>query len=310
MKGQDQALSEISRIIRASKTGLRDPAQPLGVFLLTGPSGVGKTETGLATAELLFGGERFTATVNMSEFQEKHTVSRLIGSPPGYVGYGEGGVLTEAVRQRPYSVVLLDEAEKANPEVLNLFYQVFDKGVLADGEGRNISFRNSVIFMTSNLGADAITHAFRENPELGSDEVSSLVRPVLAAHFKPALLARMTVVPFRPLSRDTLKDIVAMKLCRVADRLTQAHAVSLVFDREVETDLTERCLESDSGARNIDHLLAGTLLPLVSQAVLDGLSRGALPPDIRIVSDGRGGFEIGAEKKGRKKRRSNKTTLR
>ncbi len=310
VKGQDQALSEISRIIRASKTGLRDPAQPLGVFLLTGPSGVGKTETGLATAELLFGGERFTATVNMSEFQEKHTVSRLIGSPPGYVGYGEGGVLTEAVRQRPYSVVLLDEAEKANPEVLNLFYQVFDKGVLADGEGRNISFRNSVIFMTSNLGADAITHAFRENPELGSDEVSSLVRPVLAAHFKPALLARMTVVPFRPLSRDTLKDIVAMKLCRVADRLTQAHAVSLVFDREVETDLTERCLESDSGARNIDHLLAGTLLPLVSQAVLDGLSRGALPPDIRIVSDGRGGFEIGAEKKGRKKRRSNKTTLR
>ena len=303
VKGQDQALSDISRIIRASKTGLRDPAQPLGVFLLTGPSGVGKTETGLAVAELLFGGERFTATVNMSEFQEKHTVSRLIGSPPGYVGYGEGGVLTEAVRQRPYSVVLLDEAEKANPDVLNLFYQVFDKGVLADGEGRNISFRNTVIFMTSNLGADHIAEAIRENQAISSDDLLSRIRPVLADHFKPALLARMTVVPFRPLSRDTLKDIVAMKLRRVADRLIQAHGVNLAFDGNVETVLAERCLETDSGARNIDQHLAGTLLPLVSQAVLDGLSRGALPPDIRIVSDGRGGFEIGAEKKGRKNRR-------
>jgi type VI secretion system protein VasG len=306
VKGQDPAVSEICRIIRAARTGLKDPEQPLGVFLLTGPSGVGKTETGLAMAELLFGGERFTVSVNMSEFQEKHTVSRLIGSPPGYVGYGEGGVLTEAVRQRPYSVVLLDEAEKANPEVLNLFYQVFDKGVLADGEGRNINFRNTVIFLTSNLGSDLIADALLDDPSLPVDGLSALVRPVLSRHFKPALLARMTLVPFRPLSAETMKDIVAMKLRRVAERLRHAHQVDLVFAEDVAEKIADRCLEAESGARNIDHILSGTLLPLLSKEILDGLSQGALPPEIRIKTGEEGHFEIVRSKKGtvKKKRRS------
>ncbi len=306
VKGQDPAVSEICRIIRAARTGLKDPEQPLGVFLLTGPSGVGKTETGLAMAELLFGGERFTVSVNMSEFQEKHTVSRLIGSPPGYVGYGEGGVLTEAVRQRPYSVVLLDEAEKANPEVLNLFYQVFDKGVLADGEGRNINFRNTVIFLTSNLGSDLIAEAAVDHPGLSVDDLSALVRPVLSRHFKPALLARMTLVPFRPLCCGTMKDIVAMKLLRVAERLRHAHQVDLVFAGDVAEKIAARCLEAESGARNIDHILSGALLPLLSQEILDGLSQGVLPPEIRIKAGEDGLFEIVRAKKGtsKKKRRS------
>jgi type VI secretion system protein VasG len=292
VKGQDQAISEICRIIRAAKAGLKDPGQPLGVFLLTGPSGVGKTETGLAMAELLFGGERFTLSVNMSEFQEKHTVSRLIGSPPGYVGYGEGGVLTEAVRQRPYSVVLLDEAEKANTEVLNLFYQVFDKGVLADGEGRNINFKNTVIFMTSNLGSELIAQASAENPDLSVDELVAYVRPVLSKHFKPALLARMTLVPFRPLSTVTIKEIVSMKLRCVVERMKEAHHVDLVFTGDVEEKIAARCLEVETGARNIDHILDSTLLPLLSQEILDCLALSELPSQIKIQSTDNGLFEI------------------
>ncbi|MDI6756270.1 MAG: type VI secretion system ATPase TssH, partial [Thermodesulfobacteriota bacterium] len=196
IKGQEEALSIISQVIKAAKSGLTDPHQPLGIFLLVGPSGVGKTETGLAVADILFGGDRFLVTINMSEFQEGHTVSRLIGSPPGYVGFGEGGVLTEAVRQRPYSVVLIDEVEKAHLDVMNLFYQVFDKGMLSDGEGRVIDFKNTVLFLTSNLASDVITQLCSTETRPSLETVSSAIRPILSNHFKPALLARMTIVPF------------------------------------------------------------------------------------------------------------------
>jgi len=204
IKGQSHALEALARGIRASKSGLSNPSTPIGVFLFVGPSGVGKTETPLALADPLFGRERFMATINMSEFQEKHTVSRLIGSPPGYVGFGEGGVLTEAVRQRPYSVVLLDEVEKADPEVLNLFYQVFDKGTLADGEGRVVDFKNTVVILTSNLATDQITALGQRNPLPSPEEIISSIRPILSRHFKPALLARMTIVPFYPIGTESL----------------------------------------------------------------------------------------------------------
>jgi type VI secretion system protein VasG len=212
IKGQDEALGIITEVIKSAKAGIKDPGQPLGVFLLVGPSGVGKTETGLALAELLFGGENFMVTINMSEFQEKHTVSRLIGSPPGYVGFGEGGDLTEAVRQRPYSVVLLDEVEKAHLEVMNLFYQVFDKGMLADGEGRQIDFKNTVIFLTSNLATDVITELCSGDETPPLETLSAAIRPILSNHFKPALLARMTVVPYFILGPEILKSIVALKM--------------------------------------------------------------------------------------------------
>ena len=221
----------ISQVIKAAKSGIKDPNQPLGVFLLAGPSGVGKTETGLAMADLLFGGENFMVSINMSEFQEKHTVSRLIGSPPGYVGYGEGGVLTEAVRQRPYSVVLLDEVEKGHLEVLNLFYQVFDKGMMSDGEGRDIDFKNTVIFLTSNLATDVITEmcSGEERPDL--EIITAAVRPLLSNHFKPALLARMSVIPYMTLPTDVLKDIVVLKMNKLARRMADTHKITLNYTR-------------------------------------------------------------------------------
>jgi type VI secretion system protein VasG len=228
----------------------------------------------------------------MSEFQEKHTVSRLIGSPPGYVGYGEGGVLTEAVRQRPYSVVLLDEAEKANPEVMNLFYQVFDKGVLADGQGRNINFKNTVIFMTSNLGAELIAERTAENPDITQEQLAAAVRPILSHHFKPALLARMTVVPYRPLDTRIMTDIVRIKLQRLADRMAESHQVRLGIDDAVCDQIAVRCLEVESGARNIDHIMNGTILPLVSQEILNLLTQGELPPIIRLTVGDDGRFEL------------------
>ena len=208
IKGQSSALMLIAETLKSARSGLRDPNQPMGIFLLVGPSGVGKTETALSIAELMFGGEQALISVNMSEFQEKHSVSRLVGSPPGYVGYGEGGVLTEAVRQRPYSVVLLDEVEKAHLDVVNLFYQVFDKGVLSDGEGREINFRNTVIFLTSNLGLEQITELCAHQYPPSTEKVLTAIRPILSQHFKPALLARMTVVPFLTLPEEVLRSIV------------------------------------------------------------------------------------------------------
>lgn len=290
IKGQDEAVSVIAEVLRSSKAGLSDPRQPMGVFLLVGPSGVGKTETALAVADLLFGGDRFMVTINMSEFQEKHTVSRLIGSPPGYVGYGEGGVLTEAVRQRPYSVVLLDEVEKADLEVMNLFYQVFDKGMLADGEGRVIDFRNVVIFLTSNLATDVITQLCAEGNRPPAEAVTAAIRPILSRHFKPALLARMHIVPFFTLDARYLRDIVVLKLDRLAARMAENSRVRLEYSEEVVEQIASRCTEVETGARNIDHILRGTILPRMSRELLSRMGEGALPRLVRLGAGPDGGF--------------------
>jgi type VI secretion system protein VasG len=283
IKGQDHALAAVDRGLRAARAGLKNPKTPIGVFLFVGPSGVGKTECALGVADLMFGGERFLTTINMSEFQEKHTVSRLIGSPPGYVGYGEGGVLTEAVRQRPYSVVLLDEVEKADPEVLNLFYQVFDKGMLADGEGRVIDFKNTVIFLTSNLASDVIMGLCGGPVRPTQEEVTAAIRPALSKHFKPALLARMEIVPFYPLGPEFLREIVRLKLTKIAERLWDSHKMSVDFAPQMVDVIVNRCTEVETGARNIDHIIQGTLLPMMSTALLEKMSEGALPPSVRVT---------------------------
>jgi type VI secretion system protein VasG len=292
IKGQDEALEAISQVIKAAKAGLKDPGQPLGVFLMVGPSGVGKTETGLAVADVLFGGEGFIVTINMSEFQEAHTVSRLIGSPPGYVGYGEGGVLTEAVRQRPYSAVLIDEVEKGHLEVMNLFYQVFDKGMLSDGEGRVIDFRNTVLFLTSNLATDVITElcSSEERPPL--ETVMSAIRPILSNHFKPALLARMSVVPFYTLGPEIMKDIVSLKLDKLTTRMAETHKMKFIYSPEVVDQIATRCTEVETGARNIDHIMNGTILPQMSREILSRLSEGAMPSEAHLDMAEDGSFKI------------------
>jgi type VI secretion system protein VasG len=292
IKGQNHAIDAIARGIRAAKAGLGNPRAPMGVFLFVGPSGVGKTETALGLADLLFGGERFMVTINMSEFQEKHSVSRLIGSPPGYVGYGEGGVLTEAVRQRPYSVVLLDEVEKADPEVMNLFYQVFDKGTLSDGEGRIIDFKNTIILLTSNLATDIIMEACADGNRPAVDDLSNAIRPVLSKHFKPALLARMTIVPYYPIDATAMKGIVELKLRQIGARLMESQRMTLEYDPAVVEQITARCTEVETGARNIDHILQGTLLPKISTEILERIGSGPLPDKLRVGLDAAGGFVL------------------
>jgi type VI secretion system protein VasG len=292
IKGQDHAIDAIAKGIRASKAGLGNPRAPMGVFLFVGPSGVGKTETSLGVADLLFGGERFMTTINMSEFQEKHTVSRLIGSPPGYVGYGEGGMLTEAVRQRPYSVVLLDEVEKADPEVMNLFYQVFDKGMLSDGEGRLIDFKNTIIFLTSNLASDTIMSMGQGPVRPEPDELISAIRPTLNKHFKPALVARMTLVPFYPISMDAMKEIVKLKIDQIGGRLKSSHRMGFTVDPEVIEQVAQRCTEVETGARNIDHILSGTLLPRISTELLTRMSETGLPGHLKLGLDEAGDFKL------------------
>ncbi|MCC7143851.1 MAG: type VI secretion system ATPase TssH [Candidatus Eisenbacteria bacterium] len=282
IKGQDQALEAVDRGLRAAKAGLKNPKTPIGVFLFVGPSGVGKTETAISVADLMFGGERFVTTINMSEFQEKHTVSRLVGSPPGYVGYGEGGVLTEAVRQRPYSVVLLDECEKADPDVLNLFYQVFDKGMLADGEGRDIDFKNTVVFLTSNLATDVIMQMCQGPVPPSTEELVNAIRPVLSKHFKPALLARMEIVPYFPLRGENLKSIVRLKLRGITNRMKDSHKMTLDIDKKVEDVIAARCTDVDSGARNIDHIISQTLLPMMSTRLLEQMTEGPLPETMKL----------------------------
>ncbi|MEQ8396000.1 type VI secretion system ATPase TssH [Thalassobaculum sp.] len=271
IKGQDDAIAVIDQGIRAAKAGLNNPNAPMGVFLFVGSSGVGKTETATAVADQMFGGERFMISINMSEFQEKHTVSRLVGSPPGYVGYGEGGVLTEAVRQRPYSVVLLDEVEKADLEVMNLFYQVFDKGTLSDGEGREIDFKNTIVFLTSNLATDIITELGMRDPKPSVEELTEAIRPQLSHHFKPALLARMQIVPFFPLKAEALGGIVRLKLNKVGDRLRSSQKMRFEYTDAVVEQITQRCTEVETGARNIDHIINRTLLPEISTEILQRL---------------------------------------
>ncbi len=292
IKGQDEAIGVITQVLKSAKAGIKDPSQPLGVFLLVGPSGVGKTETGLAIADLLFGGENFMVTINMSEFQEKHTVSRLIGSPPGYVGYGEGGVLSEAVRQRPYSVVLLDEVEKGHLEVMNLFYQVFDKGILSDGEGRAIDFKNTVIFLTSNLATDVITELCSGDERPTAETVGAAIRPILSNHFKPALLARMNVVPFFILPPDILKDIVKLKMNKMVRRLDETHRMKLTYSNKVVDQIAERCTEVETGARNIDYIMSGTIMPRMSQEILSRMSVGDLPSAVHLDVAKDGSFKI------------------
>ncbi|MFB3239734.1 type VI secretion system ATPase TssH [Aeromonas salmonicida] len=269
IKGQDVAVAHLHKHLLTARADLRRPGRPLGAFLLVGPSGVGKTETVLQIAELMFGGRQYLTTINMSEYQEKHTVSRLIGSPPGYVGFGEGGVLTEAIRQKPYSVVLLDEVEKAHPDVLNLFYQAFDKGELADGEGRIIDCKNVVFFLTSNLGFQTIVD-YAEQP----DELLNALYPELAAFFKPALLARMEVIPYLPLGHDTLVQIVGGKLNRLVKLLKERFGAEVVLEDEVAEEILRRANRSENGARMLESVIDGALLPPVSLQLLQRLSAG------------------------------------
>ncbi|HEX8637086.1 MAG TPA: type VI secretion system ATPase TssH [Pyrinomonadaceae bacterium] len=273
--GQDHALTAIAERIRTSRAGLTDPKRPIGVFLLVGTSGVGKTETALALADTLYGGERNLVSINMSEYQEAHTVSSLKGSPPGYVGYGEGGVLTEAVRRKPYSVVLLDEVEKAHPDVMELFYQVFDKGQLEDGEGREIDFKNCVILLTSNVATDTIMKLCADPDTKPEPEgLIEAIRPELVKAFKPALLGRMTIAPYYPISDDILKLIIKLQLSKIAERIFVNHKAQFTYDDSVIEAVARRCTDVDSGARNVFNILNGTMLPEMSGEVLSRMASG------------------------------------
>lgn len=271
IRGQDHALETLEKAVLAARTGLNNPNAPTAIFLLVGPSGVGKTETALAIADELYGGEDMLISINMSEFQEKHTISRLIGSPPGYVGYGEGGRLTEAVRRQPYSVVLFDEVEKAHPDVINLFYQVFDKGVLADGEGREIDFRNTMIFLTSNIGSDIVAAMCEEDIPPDPATLEEALRPALAQFFRPALLGRMTIIPYLSLGPEIMRELVEIKLRHIAERLNTQHNLPLIWSNEVVSSIAASCTVVDTGARNIDHIINASLLPQIATTLLSNM---------------------------------------
>jgi type VI secretion system protein VasG len=289
--GQAHALALISKRIRTSRAGIEDPNKPKGVFMLVGPSGVGKTETALAIADLLYGGERNLITINMSEFQEAHTVSTLKGSPPGYVGYGEGGVLTEAVRRRPYSVVLLDEVEKAHPDVLELFFQVFDKGQMEDGEGREIDFKNTIIILTTNAGTDTIMKLCADPETAPSDEgLVKALKPELDKVFKPAFLGRMVIIPYFPIRDENLRRIIKLKLAKIQRRLMETHHVPLEYDDALVQQVAERCTEVESGARNVDNILTNTLLPEISRELLERMASGGRIGSIHVGVDADGNF--------------------
>jgi type VI secretion system protein VasG len=294
--GQSHALEAISQRIRTARANLTDPRRPIGVFLLVGPSGVGKTETAITLADTLYGGERNLVTINMSEYQEAHTVSSLKGSPPGYVGYGEGGVLTEAVRRKPYSVVLLDEVEKAHPDVMELFYQVFDKGMLEDGEGREIDFKNTVILLTSNAATDTMMKLCADPDTMPEPEgMVEAIRPELIKIFKPALLGRMVVVPYYPISDTVMREIIKLQLGRIGKRLAENHGATFSYDDTVIAEIANRCHEVESGARNVDHILTRTLLPEMSGEFLARMAAGESIAKVQVSVDGEGKFcyEIG-----------------
>ncbi len=290
--GQPQAIAAVAQRVRTARANLDDPNKPKGVFLFVGPSGVGKTETALALAELLYGGERKLLTINMSEYLEAHSVSGLKGSPPGYVGYGQGGVLTEAVRRNPYSVVLLDEIEKAHPDVVELFFQVFDKGVMDDAEGREIDFRNTIIIATSNAGSATIMQACLNQPTAPTvEELEALLRPQLVKHFKPAFLGRLKVVPYYPIPDPVLAQIIALKLARIGQRIHQQHHAEFSYDEALVEAVLARCTEVDSGARNVDHILNGSLLPEIAEAVLEKMAQGAAISKIKVGANRQGQFK-------------------
>jgi len=283
--GQTHASGIVAQRVRTARAHLEDPNKPKGVFLFVGTSGVGKTETALALADLLYGGERKLVTINMSEYQEAHSVSGLKGSPPGYVGYGEGGVLTEAVRRNPYSVVLLDEVEKAHSDVLELFFQVFDKGVLDDAEGRQIDFRNTIIILTSNAASSQIMQACLNKPaneRPTPEQLAELIRPALMKHFKPAFLGRLTVVPFYPIDDEVLSNIIRLKLDRIKARVSANHNAQFHYDDALVAAVLGRCTEVDSGARNVDTILNGTLLPEIADAVLATMAEGGAIGKVKV----------------------------
>ena len=293
--GQSYALEVISQRIRTARACLDDPSKPVGVFLLVGPSGVGKTETALALSDLLYGGERNLITINMSEFQEPHTVSTLKGSPPGYVGYGEGGVLTEAVRRRPYSVVLLDEVEKAHPDVLELFFQVFDKGQMEDGEGRQIDFKNTIIILTSNAATDTFMKLTADPETMPSHEgLVKALKPELNKIFKPAFLGRLVIIPYYPLPDAAMRKIIELKLGKIQRRLAETHKVSLTYDENVLEEVARRCTEVESGARNVDNILTNTLLPEISRKLLARIAEGQKAEGVRVAIGDKGEFVVGS----------------
>lgn len=282
--GQSHALKRIAQSIKTSRAQLNDPRAPIGVFLLAGTSGVGKTETAITLAQLLYGGEQNMTVINMSEFKEEHKVSLLMGSPPGYVGYGEGGVLTEAVRRKPYSVILLDEMEKAHPGVQDIFYQVFDKGTMKDGEGRDIDFKNTVILMTTNAGTDVIKSVCSDpdtTPE--PDAFMEAIFPELLKTFKPAFLGRLTLIPYYPLAEDVIRKIICLKLGKVGKRLSDNYKAAFTYSDDLVQQIAERCKEVDTGARNIDHILTRSLLPELSTLMLSRMAEGQGISSVRVT---------------------------
>ncbi len=289
--GQSHALDALAQRLRTARAKLEDPRKPIGVFMFVGPSGVGKTETALAIAELLFGSDQNLTTLNMSEFKEEHKVSLLMGSPPGYVGYGEGGVLTEAVRRKPYSVLLLDEMEKAHPGVQDIFYQVFDKGMMKDGEGRDIDFKNTVIIMTSNAGTDTFMKLCAD-PDTKPDPeaLAEAIRPDLLRSFKPAFLGRVIVVPYYPIAPDIMRRIIELQLGRVRQRIRENHRAQLTYDESLITAIAGRCTEVDSGARNVDHILTRTMLPELSKEFLARMAGGDTVTKVHITVNEGGSF--------------------
>jgi type VI secretion system protein VasG len=287
--GQDHGLEAIEQVIQTAHAGIEDPSKPTGVFMLVGPSGVGKTETALALSELLYGGEQNMISINMSEYQEAHTVSSLKGSPPGYVGYGEGGVLTEAVRRKPYSVLLLDEIEKAHTDVTELFFQVFDKGIMEDGEGRRIDFKNCLIILTSNLGTDLIMKLCADEETMPDPAgMGEMVKPELLKHFKPAFLGRMKIVPYYPITDENMKLIVRLKLNRIVKRMKENREIDFIYDDAIVDAIAGRCTDVDSGARNADNIMSNTLLPEMSRELLSRQAVGEQIKQIRVAMDGEG----------------------
>ncbi|MDO8652948.1 MAG: type VI secretion system ATPase TssH [Undibacterium sp.] len=292
--GQSHAIDAVAQRVRTSRANLDDPNKPKGVFLFVGPSGIGKTETALALADVLYGGERKLVTINMSEYQEAHSVSGLKGSPPGYVGYGEGGVLTESVRRNPYSVVLLDEVEKAHPDVLELFFQVFDKGVLDDAEGREIDFKNTIIILTSNVASSLMMQAClnKEAKDLPTPSMlEEKIRPQLMKVFKPAFLGRLKVIPFYPIADEVLVQIIELKLKRIQKRISVNHKAEFSYDDGLIEAVLARCTEVDSGARNVDNILNGTLLPEIAESVLTKMAEGAVISKIKVSANKQGQFK-------------------